>query len=251
VQEDYSHFLVLTQTCDLVRRNGGKCRSRYITLAPVRPLDIVISREIERHQKDLDALAAACSRSKRETIRQFVMRLLNNNEPDYFYLHPDVGLGLLEAGCAFLRLAIGLRAYQHYDLCREARVLSLTEVFRAKLGWLAGNTYSRVATEDWTPTHKTKEEFGVMVDALLDQDWQWFDDAQMKAARRSATGEVLNGTREGAREHIKQTVVPRRRDVILDCVAAALRQSKLLDEKSIKRVRHRIANDPTFANMTK
>ena len=40
--EDYRYFLVLTQSCDLVRRPGYKsalCKSRYITLAAIRPLE--------------------------------------------------------------------------------------------------------------------------------------------------------------------------------------------------------------------
>ena len=53
VEDDYTHFLVLTQTCDLVRGRGGPgCKSRYITLAPVRPLDLLIGREIaKRHPR--------------------------------------------------------------------------------------------------------------------------------------------------------------------------------------------------------
>ena len=34
--DDYQYFMVLTQSCDLVRRDGKKCKTPYITLAAVR-----------------------------------------------------------------------------------------------------------------------------------------------------------------------------------------------------------------------
>lgn len=44
--DDYLFFQVLTQTCDLVRRNGV-CKSHYITLAAVRSFDLIVRRAIE------------------------------------------------------------------------------------------------------------------------------------------------------------------------------------------------------------
>src|SRR6266567_6106288 len=51
LKDDYTHFVVLTQTCDLVRREGGRCGSRYITLAAVRPLEVAVRRELLKYQK--------------------------------------------------------------------------------------------------------------------------------------------------------------------------------------------------------
>lgn len=39
LNEQYKYFMVLTQSCDLVRRNAGKCKTPYITLAAVRSFD--------------------------------------------------------------------------------------------------------------------------------------------------------------------------------------------------------------------
>ena len=36
LNDQYKYFMVLTQSCDLVRRNGSKCKTPYITLAAVR-----------------------------------------------------------------------------------------------------------------------------------------------------------------------------------------------------------------------
>src|SRR5687767_2111729 len=40
------YFIVLTQDCDLVRRDGKVCDSRYITIAPARPLSALLSRQL-------------------------------------------------------------------------------------------------------------------------------------------------------------------------------------------------------------
>ena len=42
---DYRYFIVLTQSCDLVRRNGGRCTSPHVTIAAVRPLRVAFERE--------------------------------------------------------------------------------------------------------------------------------------------------------------------------------------------------------------
>lgn len=54
LRDDYTYFIVLTQSCDLVRRKGKTPNSRYITIAAVRPLDLVIRREVERYQDELE-----------------------------------------------------------------------------------------------------------------------------------------------------------------------------------------------------
>jgi len=45
---DYRYLLVLTQTCDLVRREG-ECATRYISLAAVRPFELALRRESNAH----------------------------------------------------------------------------------------------------------------------------------------------------------------------------------------------------------
>ena len=36
LKDTYTHFLIITQSCDLVRRNGNPPKSRYVTIAGVR-----------------------------------------------------------------------------------------------------------------------------------------------------------------------------------------------------------------------
>ena len=107
---DYTHFLVLTQSCDLVRRDGRPCSTPYIGIAAVRPLLVALEREALRFQDNpILRRAKAISAGNRSKLDMFVVRLLNNNHKDYFYLHEDNAFDL-RSSCAFLRLAISLRS---------------------------------------------------------------------------------------------------------------------------------------------
>ena len=88
----YTHFMIITQSCDLVQREKGQsstkeCKSRYITLAPIRLLEDILLRELNNFQDELDKRGEVCSNSNKFKIKQFVARMLNNNEDEYFYLY--------------------------------------------------------------------------------------------------------------------------------------------------------------------
>lgn len=173
---DYSYFMVLTQSCDLDRYGGKPCKARYITIAAVRPIGTVFSRELEKHQRSsLEKNGNLCSSEKQHWIRDFIIRLLNNNIPEYFYLAEDSDFGLDQANVAFLKLAVPIKV-KHYKICLNARFVQLDDIFQAKLGWLIGNLYSRVGTPDWVPQQTTEEEFDSIVEETLNNICLWIDD---------------------------------------------------------------------------
>jgi hypothetical protein len=145
--DDYKYFMVVTQTCDLVLRDGA-CGSPYITIAAVRPLEEVVRREAARHQVDWEREAGVIRKKVEEKLVLFLSSLLDNNQDSYFYLHQDVGLGIHQNCCAFLPLSVTLKI-EHYQLCLEAKIAQLTDTFQAKLGSIIGNMYSRVAAPEW------------------------------------------------------------------------------------------------------
>ncbi len=63
---DYNYFLVLTQSCDLVRR-PTKPKARYITLAAVRPLSLVIERFLEKIRHDYQFPIMLCQKENSGT----------------------------------------------------------------------------------------------------------------------------------------------------------------------------------------
>jgi hypothetical protein len=154
--EKYVAFMLLTQTCDLVRRDREPCRSRYINLAVVRPLREILvpllDRECEAvrvHGTVLDGVYASQTKYK---ARLLLDRILNQNAQaeGLFYLHEDHHAGIAVRSVALLQVSVAVRARDHYDKLVRARSGRLKEEFRSKLGWLTGNLFSRVATEDMT-----------------------------------------------------------------------------------------------------
>lgn len=152
--QDYTHFQVLTQSCDLVRRGSDEtCSSRYVTLAAVRSLNTVIKRAVEHFaDKRIEVNGNICCSDKhQDKLSSVLSSLFNNQDKEYFFLKASPEDGLIDDSCTFLHLSIAIRANDNYDLCLEAKALELKENFRAKLGWMVGNLYSRVGTDDYVP----------------------------------------------------------------------------------------------------
>ncbi|NQT51691.1 hypothetical protein HQ576_06565 [bacterium] len=151
LDDKYVAFMVLTQSCDLVRREDEPCSANYINLAAVRQLDECFFDVLARQCPDLCVERGVFLAPAKHAADKLLRRLLNQNEQKQglFYLHEDHGAGLPEACVAFLQVSIALRAHEHYETLTDARTGRLTEPFRCKLGWLTGNLFARVATRDW------------------------------------------------------------------------------------------------------
>lgn len=241
INGDYTHFLVLTQSCDLVHRETVGPKAPYVSIAAVRPLGEVLKREADKYRtNDLLRLAAVLEQSKKSQLRDFVRKLLNNNHTEFFYLHSDPQVGL-ERSCAFLRLSVSIRSAEHYQSLSGARILSLEKEFQAKLGWLVGNLYSRVGTDDWAPTHYSEEKWAQTVEDILDESYTFIDDAKLKQAKKSPAARELT-SRDDARLFIEKTKVPTKREEAIAAVVTVLAAEKLLDEASIEKARTHLQN---------
>lgn len=145
--DHYTHFVILTQSCDLVRRQG-KFKAPYITIAAAKPFRFTVGDFLERQLKSIDGAEFSYhSISVLGQAKQMLERHLNNTEPDFFFLPQSGNSNLPEDLVVFLRLTVALRQ-EHYETLANAKIAELDDVFQAKLGWLKGNIYSRVATPD-------------------------------------------------------------------------------------------------------
>jgi hypothetical protein len=124
LHQDYRYFMVLTQSCDLVRRNGDSCGAAYLTLAAVRPVKDVLLLEAAKMQEPEVRGSNIVGAEARQKLAMFLESLMDNNKPGFFYLHPDALLGITEPSCAFLQLAISFRS-QHYERCLAAKIAQL------------------------------------------------------------------------------------------------------------------------------
>jgi len=252
LKDDYTHFIVLTQSCDLVRRKAGLCKSRYITLAAVRPLNLVIQREIEGYQDEFDKAAMVCSKKHRLELVQFVQRLHNYNEPDYFYLHSEPSLGFPDPHCAFLRLSVSIKSTLHYQACLNARILSLNDVYQAKLGWRVGDMYSRVGTEDWTDGVESKEEFDKRIATLLDGICKWEEDKRLAQAKATSSPGLMQQGETTMRTHINNVPIRTTMDETIGAVITQLKKlNKVADAADETKISNRLKNDPVISRLKK
>lgn len=251
---DYTHFLVLTQSCDLVLRRG-KPGSRYITLAAVRPLSIVVNRLVEKYKfPDFPFPFQICQKDKELLATQALERLLHNTEEEFFFLRKGSHPSIHDDYCGFLPLAISLRS-THYEACVTAKIAQLEDVFQAKLGWLAGHQYSRVATPDIEEhvedVQAYKRQF---FDEVLFGETAWLTPAQFKILkeklmqwRRANPDAAID--RASAQKLVAD--LPTDVEVLANRVVEQLLQNKILDrdEAKLQRARSIIANDRVIRQM--
>jgi len=185
--DDDNYFMVLTQSCDLMQRKG-KCKAKYINIASIKSLDTLIEKEISKYQlTELERKGRFCDISYKQLLTNFLERLFNNNEPEYFYLHEDVGNELDENLVAFLRICIPIEAELNYKICLDSKITELKDEFKAKLGWLIGNIYSRIGTEDWD-NHKLEDK----VTTTLTNHIEWINKDKLKALKKEVTEDNIN-----------------------------------------------------------
>ncbi len=243
-------FIVLTQSCDLVSRNGEDCKSPYITIAPVRSIDEVIRRQVDSLQiPSINSEAPILTDKAKTKLSEFVKRLYNNNEPGYFFLE-SCGTELQFDCCACLNLSIAIKASEHYKKCLEAKIIELESSFQAKLGWLVGQQYSRVGTQDWPEGDLPAKINSAIKDLAI-----WIPDAKSKALesvlRSRDTNEKL--TVKEVRSilrglpKLKNEVVKRVAEVINEVLGPQETQQ----EAFVKKVQKRLENDPALATLLK
>ncbi|MBW1834516.1 MAG: hypothetical protein JRI62_07025 [Deltaproteobacteria bacterium] len=156
----YRRFFILTQTCDLVQRKekSNTCSATHINLSVVRSLHDVIRDSLKNHFGYL--APGIYSEHMKRSVQMMIERLVNQNEIalGLFYLHPDADAGITVPSVAILRVAISVRATEHYQTLQGARVGKLSKEFQPKLGWMVGNLFSRVGVRDWKEETENEEE---------------------------------------------------------------------------------------------
>lgn len=252
---DYKFLTILTQSCDLVRRNG-RCATRYLTIAAVRPMSAALKREVETLQyHEVERKLGFCDKSRQEKLVQFMQRLLNNNESRYFYYHREPNHGFDEDCCAFLQLSVAVKSELHYETLLDAKLLQLKEAFQHKLGNLVGSMYSRVGTEDWLPHQCNKDRWEKLTRGPLDDSnlvlWIERDihtkvlSALQKLSQEEQTMERL----EAVVADVKKDREHRRKDM-LRTIATVLESLKV-DQQLISAATARLEGNPEFRSRVK
>jgi hypothetical protein len=235
----YLAFLVITQTCDLVRRKG-ECSTRYINVAVIRSLASVWCRLID---SICDPVRAGVYSDKdRSRIDQLFDRILNQNESKLglFYLYPDASVQLGEDAVAFLRVSVAFRS-EHYATMVKSRSGRLNSEFSNKLGWLVGNLYSRIGTRDWEREELSKIKLGYIGDRGI---IKWISEQRLEYLRKNKVDiaglgdDLLNPTVHAPRS---------KKEVCIEQVEKVVREVINPGDDALRRVANRLKNDSVFS----
>ncbi|WP_288806307.1 hypothetical protein [uncultured Novosphingobium sp.] len=254
---DYSHFLVLTQSCDLVRRKGS-CKAPYITICAVRPLSLFVEREFAKYSQPIPGFPIMVGDLKESILaRQLLERVMNNTVDGIFFIPRGAAPGVNEHLCAFLPLSIALRA-EHYDKCLAAKVGQATEIFGAKIGSLTSALYARIATTDFTEQHGQKaaeayrksffEELGYRSIAWLSP----FQRDQLSRQVSEVVGAGGNGLANAEAKAILKAL-PSEVDALATRAVEILKSRKLVqdDPDILRKAANFLKNDGEFRKLAK
>lgn len=175
--DKYLGFIIISQTCDLVLR-GGNCKTNYISLAVIRGMGSVLPKILddlyrpilkELYPSNRDIAPGLYPEEHKLNSMDLLKKIINQNEQSLgmVYLHQDGDVGISEPSVALLRVSIALRSSEHYKAIQKARTGRLAVSFRNKLGWLAGNLFSRVDTSDWSEQPQGKRQESEIIGNLL------------------------------------------------------------------------------------
>lgn len=245
-REDYLYFQVLTQSCDLVRRKDG-FKTRYITVAAVRALDLVVMRAINTFDDQTTFQEKLfCSEKHKKSLEDVFNKLLNNNDPHHFFLEAVPDYGLLVPCCTQLHLSISIRAYEHFEVCLRAKILELNDNFRAKLGWAVGNLYSRVGTEDYVPgAIPDMATYEGYVNELMNKYVAWVPVSDFanfrKQAKKGVTLEEVNNSLDRGRKKAK--------DSRLDSIVGAIGKPLNMNAEQKEQLRNILGQHPLIQRL--
>jgi hypothetical protein len=244
----YTAFLLTTQSCDIVRRKGH-CNTRYLNLAVIRSLEDVLH----------DILSQVCNpirqgiythESKNEANRLLV-RVFNQNEQvlGLFYLHQDADAGIAVPSVALLRVSVTLRV-DHYDVIMKARRGSLSPEFRGKLGWLVGNLYSRIGTQDWTESQQRQAELKRLVDDVLTErdlnSPKWVKESWIRAAQARGL-DLSQIPLENFMVQIEQHKPPTAKEATIEHTLRVIKELiPGIEDTILQKIHNRLQNDQAF-----
>lgn len=239
--EKYDHFLVLTQSCDL-----GHNKSAYITIAAVKPLDEFLEKcygniSNDKVLKDKKIFASG----KRNILNDTLCKLLDNNLSEYFFICEDSSCNIYDDYVAFLKLSVALRA-EHYQKCLDAKIAELNDVFKAKLGWLVGEMYSRVGTKDWAKNQRKEK-----ISKIVDEEVNWVDSSILNKLKKIISEKEKNKENLDIKVLIDKNKPKSAYDKFLERIETIINNYEKVDKDKIMLLFDLIKNDSVIRGLIK
>lgn len=232
---DHTHLVVVTQSCDLVK---NRMKAPYITLAAAKPFSAAMEGYLEREEKSIaGSNFSYYPRKTRDQAIQLVERFLHNTESDFFFL-PEAGHSNVPTDLVVtLRLTVALDK-KHYEVLANDKIIELADVFRAKLGWLVGDIYSRVATpalEEFEPN--ASEIKNIFYDKYVRKnDAHWL--TSLEAKRLGVVVTEMRRMREEDLSHDEVKEIfkngPKHPQIVAEKILNRLKGTKLVEKSNLE-----------------
>ena len=239
---EYNSLLVITQSCDLVRRDGKICKSKYINLVPIQPLEHIFLPLLDRAYGRFKITGRRYSAKGKSDAIQLIESICNQNAwaLGIFFLHSNIDVKIPVDSVALLQLSFTVPSELYYNEVTRARTGRLNVAFQSRLGWLVGNLYSRVATPDF-PEVKQRE----VRDYLMSSDKenknlpQWLNKKQLERLKSSTDTDLNNLSEEkidilladyDPKAHIKKAI-----GHVINEVKSVIKDVKKTELKEIER----------------
>lgn len=240
---DVTGYVILTQSCDLVRRDNGLCDAEFISLAVVKGLKEELPRILARQFAEDGGVFLD---SVRNRANDLLDRIFNHNEQTLglFYLHPDADAGIAVHSIAFLRDAFTLRA-DSYALLAGARRGRLAVEFSNRLGWISGHLLSRIGTRDWADIANGKKDLQNLKKQFLKPD---SDEPKFLWATKEELAWLRNNRKpdqslNDLRASLRTVKVERKKDRVLARVIEIVGKQLSLESSALEKLKSALSND--------
>ncbi len=249
----YTAFLVVTQSCDMVRRRGKLPSTRYISIAVVRPLETVLHNFLSQVCECV--IEGVYLKESKVDARRLMERIFNQNEQTLgvFYLHNDSSAGIDTPSVSLLRVKVTLLV-EHYEVLCRARRGRLHSDFRSKLGWLVGNLYARIGTPDWWDSDDKKKQLEKMIKEWLDTEEEyspvWIPSLWIESAK--GKGLTLEDIPKNALERELSKNKPlKAKDQAVEHVLRVIKERINISDNDLLSIGNRLRNDALFTQAIK
>ena len=136
----------------------------------------------------------------------------------------------------------------HYETLFSARALQLTDSFQHKLGYLVGNLYSRIGTEDWVPENCSLDDFDrLRREPVENQDMILWIEKPIYKAVISKLKTVESPSLENLQQIVQQTKITQenRKQQALKAVSEVMSEYGV-ETPALEKLLRRLENRPDF-----
>lgn len=167
---DPEYLMIVSQTCDLVRRSNRPPKIRHVNVALVRPFKNFLKYAVQELNVTEIENTKVINDSSLNVLKTKLFDLINNcNSKSHFFLPRKSPFK--EHMIVVFNTTYPLRFEEQYELLLKNRVLSLKNEYKAKIGDVYATLFDRITVnelidkKDWS-----KDKLKILIDNLLDSN---------------------------------------------------------------------------------